>query len=61
MLERNFFFRYPGIGTVLHWRDTEMKNLLPTLPYYKRTNERTELHQFRKQLSYDGDVSPCQV
>ena len=28
---------------------------------YKRTNERTELHQFRKQLSYDGDVSPCQV
>ena len=32
MLEHNFFFRYPGIGTVLHWRDTEMKNLLPTLP-----------------------------
>ena len=28
---------------------------------YKLTNERTELHQFRKQLSYDGDVSPCQV
>ena len=21
----------------------------------------TELHQFRKQLSYDGDLSPCQV
>ena len=20
--------------TVLHWRDTEMKNLLPTLPYF---------------------------
>ena len=33
MLEQNFFFRYPGIGTVLHWRDTEMKNMLPTLPY----------------------------
>ena len=33
MLGRNFFFRYPGISTVLHWRDTEMKNLLPTLPY----------------------------
>ena len=33
MLERNFFFWYPGIGTVLYWRDTEMENLLPTLPY----------------------------
>ena len=27
----------------------------------KRTNEHTELHQFRKQLSYDGDLSLCQV
>ena len=27
----------------------------------KGTNEWTELHQFRKQLSYDGDLSPCQV
>ena len=27
----------------------------------KRTNERTELHQFRKEPSYDGDVCPCQV
>ena len=26
-----------------------------------RTNEQTELHQFRKQRSYDGDLSPCQV
>ena len=26
-----------------------------------RTNERTELHQFRKELSYDGDLSPCEV
>ena len=25
-----------------------------------QTNEQTELHQFRKQLSYDGDPSPCQ-
>ena len=32
MLERNFFFRYPRIGKFLHLRDTEMKNLLPTLP-----------------------------
>ena len=27
----------------------------------KRTNEQTELHQFRKESSYDGDLSPCQV
>ena len=27
----------------------------------KQTNERTELHQFRKELSYDGDLCPCQV
>ena len=25
----------------------------------KRTNKRTELHQFRKEPSYDGDLSPC--
>ena len=27
----------------------------------KRTNERTEFHQFLKEPSYDGDLSPCQV
>ena len=27
----------------------------------KRTNEQTELNQFRKEPSYDGDVSLCQV
>ena len=26
-----------------------------------RTNEQTKLHQFRKEPSYDGDLSPCQV
>ena len=26
-----------------------------------QTNERTELHQFRKEPSYDGDLCPCQV
>ena len=25
------------------------------------TNKQTELHQFRKQPIYDGDLSPCQV
>ena len=27
----------------------------------KRTKERTELHQFRKEPSYDGDICPCPV
>ena len=27
----------------------------------KRTNKQTELHQFRKEPSYDGDLSLCQV
>ena len=27
----------------------------------KRTNEHTELHQFRKEPSYDGDLCPHQV
>ena len=27
----------------------------------KQTNEWTELHQFREEPSYDGDLSPCQV
>ena len=27
----------------------------------KQTNELTELHQFRKEPSYDGDLSPCRV
>ena len=27
----------------------------------KQTNERTELHQFHKEPSYDVDLSPCQV
>ena len=27
----------------------------------KWTNKQTELHQFQKEPSYDGDLSPCQV
>ena len=27
----------------------------------KRTKEQTELHQFQKEPSYDGDLCPCQV
>ena len=26
-----------------------------------RANKQTELHQFRKEPSYNGDLSPCQV
>ena len=26
----------------------------------KRTNKQMELHQFQKEPSYDGDLSPCQ-
>ena len=28
-----FIFVYAGVGTVLCWQDTEMKNIIPTLPY----------------------------
>ena len=27
----------------------------------KRAHEQMESHQFQKQLSYDGDLSPCQI
>ena len=27
----------------------------------QQTNEQTELHQFRKERSYNGDLPPCQV
>ena len=27
----------------------------------KRTNEHTELHQFQKEPSCDGDLCPCQA
>ena len=27
----------------------------------KQTNKQTELHQFRKEPSYDGELYPCQV
>ena len=30
-------------------------------PKINKTNERTDLHQFRKEPSYDGDVCPCEV
>ena len=39
------------------WTDTWMDRQTDK----KQTNERTELHQFRKELSYDGDLCPCQV
>ena len=35
------------------WTDRQMNK--------KRTNKQTELHQFRKEHSYDSDLYPCQV
>ena len=35
------------------WMDRQMDK--------KRINEQTELHQFRKEPSYDGDLCLCQV
>ena len=35
------------------WMDRQMDK--------KRTKKQTELHQFRKEPTYDGDLSPCQV
>ena len=31
------------------------------ITFKNKTNERTDLHQFRKEPSYDGDVCPCEV
>ena len=41
--------RKPKCGRTDGWTDKQTKN------------ERTELHQFRKEPSNDGDLSPCQV
>ena len=38
-----------------------MKILMDRQTDKKRTNEQTELHQFRKEPSYDGDLCSCQV
>ena len=42
-------------------KSPEMEMLTDRQPDKKQTNEQTELHQFRKEPSYDGDLSPCQV
>ena len=31
------------------------------IKFRNKTNEQTDLHQFRKEPSYDGDVCPCEV
>ena len=38
-----------------------VKSLEMEILMNKRTNELTELHQFRKGPSYDGDLCPCEV
>ena len=39
------------------WTDRRMDRQMDK----KRTNEQMELHQFRKDSSYDGDLCSCQV
>ena len=39
----------------------QVKSLETEILMDKRTNKRTELHQFRKEPSCDGDLCPCQV
>ena len=43
------------------WTDRRMNRQMDKKMDKKRTNKWTELHQFRKEPSYDGDLSPCQV
>ena len=42
-------------------KSPEMEILTDRQTDKKRANEQTELHQFRKEPSYDGDLSSCQV
>ena len=44
--------RKQNCGQTDGWTDKQDK---------KWTNKQTELHQFRKERSYDGDLCPCQV
>ena len=39
------------------WTDREMDRQMDE----KQTNEQMQFHQFRKEPSYDGDLSPYQV
>ena len=44
-------------GRIDGWTEKRTKNKQTE----KRTNKQTELHQFRKEPSYDGDLSHRQV
>ena len=39
------------------WKDRQMDRQMDE----KQTNEQTQFHRFRKEPSYDGDLSPYQV
>ena len=43
------------------WTDRRMDRKMDKKRTDKQTNEQTELHQFRKEPSYDGDLCPCQI
>ena len=49
-LDKAFWVKSPETEMLTH-RQTDKK----------WTTEWTELHQFQKHPSYDGDLSPCQV
>ena len=42
-------------------RTQETRLVTALIKFRNKTNERTDLHQFRKEPSYDGDVCPCEV
>ena len=48
-------------GQTVFKLESENENMDGQTDGQKRTNEQTELHQFRQEPSYDGDLCPCQV
>ena len=58
---------YLPVKFKFHWtkhfqiKSPETEMLMDKQTDKKRRNQRTELHQFGKEPSYDGDLSPCQV
>ena len=53
-----------SIGQTVFELESGNKNVngqMDGLTNEKKTNEKTELHKYRKEPSYDGDLCPCQV
>ena len=43
------------------WTDGQKNGQKTDKRTEKQTNKLTELHRFREEPSYDGDICPCQV